>query len=88
MNIITAIAPFPKGCSSGYGKAQYKDGLHSGSGGRLDKHEGVFSLIMLKMLCLYLLTIIVYILRFNHNLNSESYSRKHEKLSNIVIYAC
>jgi len=87
MNIITAIAIFPKGCGSGYGKAQYKYGLHLGSGGRLDKHVRVFSLIMLRMLCLYLLTTIVYILRFNHIFSSESYSRNHKKLSNIVIHA-
>jgi len=45
-------------------------------------------LICLKMLCMYLLVIIVHILHFKPYLSSETYSRQYKKLPNSVIHAC
>jgi len=44
--------------------------------------------LSLKMLCLYLLGQKCLHLTFKTYLSSKTYSRKYEKLPNIVIYAC
>ena len=49
---------------------------------------GKLIMVPLKMLCLYLVGQNCLHLTFEPYLNSETYSRKYEKLPNIVIHAC